>query len=430
MNSKLFIADKIKVGFNERTDTYTGMLGYVIGHDGKKWRKEPSWEGWREKYMSDEEYEARRKRDYEQALVNTKSNYEWHVKETEKHPNHYYAHHVKDGYDAFFAKQLGSYAKYKPFYRGYSNDINIEPKEFENVPTEGFVLNKKAGGHSSGWNHRSTYCRVYDPRGFEFEITIPNLLFILQECNAMKGKGLEGTFVYAWDGKDLVLLPTSSEDYVTSSHFTKMQSGKVSTKDLVEGHTYKTKNLEDYIYVGRFNFLTDKYRNNWVSCTKQHIFYPANGVGDFMAVSSMDKFSQKVTDTCISNYAEILDKFNNSKYSFIPSELQIANLSLPRVLDYYEYDKTTFGVLPLGDNKFQFYRILCELGHEGYYDRHRNVKAYTISTENIVEINENGDVKVKKGKEKVYDKISFDEASKLNLKSLLMKNKTNKKLVF
>lgn len=33
MNSQLFIADKIKVGFNKRTDTYTGKLGYVIGWD-------------------------------------------------------------------------------------------------------------------------------------------------------------------------------------------------------------------------------------------------------------------------------------------------------------------------------------------------------------------------------------------------------------
>ena len=57
MNSKLFIADKVKVGFNLRSDTYTGLLGYVIGFDGKKWRKEPSWESWRYEYCDDEKYE-------------------------------------------------------------------------------------------------------------------------------------------------------------------------------------------------------------------------------------------------------------------------------------------------------------------------------------------------------------------------------------
>ena len=54
-------------------------------------------------------------------------------------------------------------------------DSNIEPEEYDNIPTEGFVLNKKVGGYKSDWNFRQAYVRVYDPRGFEFEITVPNL---------------------------------------------------------------------------------------------------------------------------------------------------------------------------------------------------------------------------------------------------------------
>ena len=61
-------------------------------------------------------------------------------------------------------------------------DKNIPNNEYENVPTEGFVLNKKVGGYKSDWNFRQTYSRIYDPRGFEFEITIDNLLWIL-ECS-------------------------------------------------------------------------------------------------------------------------------------------------------------------------------------------------------------------------------------------------------
>jgi hypothetical protein len=49
--------------------------------------------------------------------------------------------------------------------------------------------------------------RVYDPRNFEFEISVANLLYILEETSSLKGKGLEGEFVYAWEGKELVLLP-------------------------------------------------------------------------------------------------------------------------------------------------------------------------------------------------------------------------------
>src|SRR5689334_19185128 len=121
MNSnKLYIPDKIKVGFQKRDGTYTGKLAYVIyfDHTGKL-RKEASWNSWR--------------------------------------------------------------------------DYNIEPLEFDNEPTEGFVLNKGVGGvkQSYGWNTRNEYIRVYDPRDFEFEISVSNLLFILRECDCSKGKGLE-----------------------------------------------------------------------------------------------------------------------------------------------------------------------------------------------------------------------------------------------
>src|ERR1700677_2236256 len=55
----------------------------------------------------------------------------------------------------------------------------ILPVEIDNVPTENFVLNKGVGGQraSYGWNARNEYIRVYDPRDFEFEISVANLLF-------------------------------------------------------------------------------------------------------------------------------------------------------------------------------------------------------------------------------------------------------------
>lgn len=140
MNTNIFVPTKINVGFQERKDTYTGKLAYVIYFDEKgKLRKETSWQGWR--------------------------------------------------------------------------DENIPNEIYDNEPMEGFVLNKKVGGDRYGWNPRQTYTRVYDPRGFEFEITIPNLLWILENCNCIKGKGLEGEFVYGWDGKELVLVPVESSDY-------------------------------------------------------------------------------------------------------------------------------------------------------------------------------------------------------------------------
>jgi uncharacterized protein (DUF2132 family) len=107
-------------------------------------------------------------------------------------------------------------------------DKKIDPVEFENTPMEGFVLNKGVGGarQSYGWNARNEYIRVYDPRNFEFEISVENLLFILRECDCSRGKGLEGKFVYAFDRADLILLPVSSVDFQESQKFTSQDYGK------------------------------------------------------------------------------------------------------------------------------------------------------------------------------------------------------------
>lgn len=180
MNTNIFIPTKINVGFQERKDTYTGKLAYIIYFDEKgKLRKETSWQGWR--------------------------------------------------------------------------DENIPNEIYDNEPMEGFVLNKKVGGDRYGWNPRQTYTRVYDPRGFEFEITIPNLLWILENCNCIKGKGLEGEFVYGWDGKELVLVPVESSDYKEIQEKNKVIHNNtfIKARDLIIGATYEDLNGNQYVYMGK-----------------------------------------------------------------------------------------------------------------------------------------------------------------------------------
>jgi len=185
----MFIPNKITSGYNNREDTYTGKLAYVIYYDEKdKLRKETSWNSWRKKDLGKDEY--------------------------------------------------------------------------ANSPIEGFVLNKKVGGTSwSGWNTRQTYTRVYDPRGFEFEISVPNLLFILENTNSIKGKGLEGEFVYGWEGTELWLIPIDAPEYSEWCSTSKilLSNTTVKAKDLVVGHTYMTKQEQEWIYLGRF-IEYDSYR--------------------------------------------------------------------------------------------------------------------------------------------------------------------------
>lgn len=331
MKSQLLIPGKIKVGFNQRSDTYTGKLGYVIYHDGKVWRKEASWEGWRQKEGQD----------------------------------------CQEYVDGNWTKtKLGA-------------DIN--PVEFENVPTEGFVLNRKAGGGSSGWNHRATYCRVYDPRGFEFEISIPNLLFILQETSSFKGKGLEGEFVYSWEGKDLVLLPTCCEDYKKSANFTKLQDGKVGVKDLVPGCSYKTKNQKDIIYLGRFNWYSMEYnkarKRNYnqkvTSLNKFHIFVTENG--EYEILSGLAKLATKNNDIPVSNYAELMDAFSKTKYASKPISLEEKEIKVslpelkPQLNNCYDCNRIEDSYyLKKDDGSYQKYKI-----SEKYEYEYKNPRTFS-----------------------------------------------------
>lgn len=259
MNDTLFIPTKLKVGYQHRNDTYTNKLAYVIYYDQKnKLRKETSWEGWR--------------------------------------------------------------------------DNKINPDDFENVPTEGFILNRNVGGVRSGyhsWDTRMEKVRVYDPRGFEFEIGIPNMLFLLQECTSTKGKGLEGKFVYAWSGPELILLPVDSQEYKESNAFTDLQHQKIGKSEMVPGKTYKFKDKQEAIYLGRYDYYTgrdfevdnpkSKYRYDrktrvyyYYDCKPMHIFVYGNG--EYRVESGFTKVGSIADNIVVSNYAELLETYLNSKY--------------------------------------------------------------------------------------------------------------------
>lgn len=261
MKNNLIIPKKCKVGFNERSDTFTGMLGYIIMHCGKVWRKENSWESWRSKYISPEEFENKKQEEFKSKLLAYTKSFE-------------YIHGTpKPSYNTYYWEQINKHENIESWYKccgvddyntfrfhipNHSSNEKINPIEFENVPTEGFVLNKKAGGYSTGWNHRSTYCRVYDPRGWEFEINIPNLLYILENTNSIKGKGLDGKFVYAWDGKDLVLVPENAPEFKEMLEFTDLQKLSVKKSELKLGGVYKFNDNKLYTFLEENHYYNYK----------------------------------------------------------------------------------------------------------------------------------------------------------------------------
>jgi hypothetical protein len=199
-------------------------------------------------------------------------------------------------------------------------DHKIDDVDFDNVPTEGFVLNKGVGGarQSYGWNARNEYIRVYDPRDFEFEISVANLLFILKECDCSRGKGLEGKFVYSWDGTELVLLPETSSDYQVSQSYTKLQGQGVKAKDLIPGATYTTKKQDDVMYLGRFARHT--LNHGKIGKRNMHVFWGKNvssyysDEDSFIFKSDLKFLAVLSSDVVADNYAELVEKYSKSKF--------------------------------------------------------------------------------------------------------------------
>lgn len=235
----------------------------------------------------------------------------------------------KLGYVIYF-NHKGELCKEKS-WKGWV-DKKLGSIDCDNEPTEGFVLNKGVGGvkESYGWNVRSEKVRVYDPRGFEIEISIPNLLFILREGACSPGKGLEGKFVYAWDRNSLILLPVASQDYQNCKSFTDLQSKGVHAKDLVDGASYITKKQDTLTYLGRFDYhfvlemhyrssrdpkkpytLQPKTKADTKGQTKVYVFWDGK---DFVYLRELKSLAIRVGDSIDADYANLIDKFNKSSH--------------------------------------------------------------------------------------------------------------------
>lgn len=134
-------------------------------------------------------------------------------------------------------------------------DNRIDNTLYDNEKLSGFVINKTSGGERSGWDTRKSYIRVYDPRGFEVEITIDNLLYII-EHSTIEGKNLIGEYIYGWDGAEMVLIPVSSPEFEELERRNNLihTNNTIRARNLKVGATYLTKQGGEWIYLGRYDY--------------------------------------------------------------------------------------------------------------------------------------------------------------------------------
>jgi len=192
-------------------------------------------------------------------------------------------------------------------------DKKLGSIEIDNNPRSGYLFNKGVQRGGYDWGTGRSSIRVYDPRDFEFEITVDNLMGILMHSDVSKRDIVEEC-VFAWEGKELVLLPVNSEEYQESVKYTAKQSEKVSAKQLIAGHTYNQKKHEEpLIYVGHFEWFDwayEKHRDykspySHHVTAKKHVFYN----GSSFVTPAISSLSSVNSEEIVENYASIVDDF-------------------------------------------------------------------------------------------------------------------------
>lgn len=136
-----------------------------------------------------------------------------------------------------------------------------KPVVLKNEPMAGFKLldEIKRGGY--GWGTGNVKWRVEDPRGFELEITSPNLMQILACSVVDKGEILD-MCMWAREGGDNVLVPVSSEVYTTAMENTERSQKSVSMRDIKMGDYAVLQNGTTGRYYGKMFALENDYSSS------------------------------------------------------------------------------------------------------------------------------------------------------------------------
>lgn len=264
--NNIFIPKKIRVGYQDREDTYTGKLAYVIYYDEKdKIKKEASFKGW----------------------------------------------------------------------------VQGDVDEKENEPMTGYILNKgvQRYGH---FNSSSAKLRIYDPRGFEFEISMSNFIEITKYSNILKQE-IEQECVLGWEAGELVLIPTNSELYKQAQEYSNsLFKLKIEKINLEVGKSYKTKTKNNLLYLGKFTV-------NHIKTTYEGYGYPRSELRNF-------ENDVKKQDVFFNLDCRMFDFSNKSTIIGIDNDIEHNETN--DLLQYFHHFNglnkvTNFSIVPVTDPKFE-----------------------------------------------------------------------------
>lgn len=209
----------------------------------------------------------------------------------------------------------------------YSKNENLKSEIIKNVARKGFKITDDI--KRTYWGGGNVSWRVLDPHGFELEIQSNNLMALIQSCGISAGGEILEECVWARDGANNILLPTSTEEYKNSIKGAESikKTAKIHKKDLVIGHSYLLQNGSEGQYLGKvwINITVDSHKYN--RNTKQNIhisagnkfYYGAGIITEFKIEEDVEQYEAVLLKN--SNFDIIL-------YKSISAILETDNKSL------------------------------------------------------------------------------------------------------
>lgn len=175
-------------------------------------------------------------------------------------------------------------------------DEKIPTMDLDNNEISGFRILTNIKRNPYHFGDATEKVRIYDPRGFEFEISISNMIFLLDHGNIIDLE-YKTKCVFSWHKSDLILLPVNSVAHANNTEKQKLLGNNLKEKDMIVGGSYSLKkSSNELIYLGKYFYIQSyNYSKN-----KEEL------------INTLDKMNAKPAIT-IKQYSEILKE----KYIFL-----------------------------------------------------------------------------------------------------------------
>lgn len=214
---------------------------------------------------------------------------------------------------------------------------------YDNKPMEGFEI--------VNWVSRYTtdnkWARILDPRGFELEITIRNLIHLILTSEIKNGK-IQGNLVWLRDGAQNWLTQETSSEYKTA--FNPVKDKKTSVYEV--GDTITNAFNVSYMYLGkkklRYVFPIGKIVLS--KTPKKGLYNTYYQYHNFEIETMILKSAEKPTHIYLTENGSIVER--KSKMTVTENKINTVSIQKP-TKKFLELDKYERNYYTRGDGKFE-----------------------------------------------------------------------------